>query len=114
VRYSHSGTQLPLTVSLTVCGSLGTGKSLSFVRPPQNMRALESLEYKRVWDEFDRRFTFRPSVDSFPGIEEPNDSITFRFVEIDDESMLEELQSSILGALKACSAFAHEVYYLDW
>lgn len=84
------------------------------VRPPSNMRALESLEYESVWDEFDRRFTFRPSVKTFPGINEPSDSITFRFVESDDESMVDELQISIFRALRACNAFAHEVYYLDW
>jgi hypothetical protein len=78
------------------------------------MRALDSLEYKRVWDEFDSLFTFRPSVEDFPGIEEPKDSITFRLAEGYDDSMLDELQASILGALEACNAFEKEVYYLDW
>ncbi len=78
------------------------------------MRALDSLEYKRVWDEFDGLFTFRPSVEAFPGIEEPKDSITFRLAEGYDDSMLDELQASILGALEACNAFEKEVYYLDW
>ena len=78
------------------------------------MRALDNLEYKRVWDEFYRLFLFRPSVETFPGIEEPKDSITFRLADDYPDLLVDELKASILGALEACHAFEKEVYYLDW
>jgi hypothetical protein len=78
------------------------------------MLTLDRFKYETVWNDFYNKFCFRPSVDAFPGIEEPHDSITFRLADEYDEAMLDELKSSILSSLKICNAFTEEVYFLDW
>ncbi len=79
------------------------------------MRVLAEVEYDEVWNAFERKFAFRPSVSGpFPGISEPPDSITFRLASNVDEAMLHELKVALWDAFTACGAWSTEIYYLDW
>jgi hypothetical protein len=79
------------------------------------MRTLTDPEYGKVWDTFEDRFDFRPSVNGpFPAISEPPQSITFSLAPNVDDEMLSELQTAIFDAFAVTGAFTDEIYYLDW
>jgi len=79
------------------------------------MRSLVNSEYSEVWDNFEKKFSFRPSVNGpFPAIKEPDDSITFLLAWDHDDAMIDELRNAIFSALAACAIEAQEFYYLDW
>ncbi|MFZ6769856.1 DUF2716 domain-containing protein [Undibacterium sp. Di26W] len=79
------------------------------------MRALDDDEYAKVWDNFDKTFSFRPSVKGpFPAITEPKDSITFLLAHDYDDALLDELENALFQAFLDCGYASKEVYYLDW
>ena len=79
------------------------------------MRRLGNNEYTEVWDNFEKMFSFRPSVKGpFPAIKEPRDSITFLLALNYDDAMIDEFRSAIFNALAECAAESEEIYYLDW
>lgn len=79
------------------------------------MRSLVNHEYSEVWDSFQKKFSFRPSVNGpFPAIKEPKDSITFLLALDYDDYMIDELRNLIFSALAECAPEVQEFFYLDW
>ncbi|MFD1245073.1 DUF2716 domain-containing protein [Paralysiella testudinis] len=80
----------------------------------ESMRLLAEPEYSVIWDEFYRKYNFNPSIENFPSISEPRQSITFGLALTHNDAMIHELTKCITGGLK-CSTFGNEeFYYLDW
>ncbi|MFZ6759603.1 DUF2716 domain-containing protein [Undibacterium sp. Ji50W] len=79
------------------------------------MRTLDDDEYARVWNNFDKKFSFCPSVEGpFPAITEPTDSITFLLAHDYDDTLIDELGNVLFQAFIECGYESKEVYYLDW
>ncbi len=83
---------------------------------------LSRTEYDAVWDRFERRFEFRPSIyeSDWPGIREPAPSVTFDisgFYRRDpraSEAMEWDLNLCVLEALRRCTGPSRWLYALDW
>src|SRR5262249_12047493 len=79
------------------------------------IRKLDEREYNRIWRVFERSFDFRPGVDGpFPGIVEPNPSVTFELIEKHQDKDVDEFAEIVRRALQHCSKDGGEIYYLDW
>ncbi len=101
-------------------------------RPPNSLESREAYmaaweelsrtEYDAVWDRFERRFEFRPSIyeSDWPGIREPAPSVTFDisgFYRRDpraSEAMEWDLNLCVLEALRRCTGPSRWLYALDW
>lgn len=84
-----------------------------------NWIELNDKEYSQVWNEFYARFRFRPSMSSFPGIEEPFGSITWSidrpFENLNSDQLLDNFNEILRSGLqKLCSDQSAFVYALDW
>jgi hypothetical protein len=79
------------------------------------MRTLTEPEYTRIWDAFTLRFDFRTSYGGpYPGITEPDPSITFELPEEHTDRDIDEFSDAVHQALHRCAAGTGEIYYLDW
>jgi hypothetical protein len=79
------------------------------------MRKLQDPEYTRIWEAFSRRFDFRPSYGGpYPGISEPDPSITFELPEEHTDQDVDEFSEAVRRAIRHCAKGDQEVYYLDW
>ncbi|MEV7417561.1 DUF2716 domain-containing protein [Streptomyces sp. NPDC089919] len=81
--------------------------------------ALGEAEYHRVWDRFSAEFAFRPSVyaTQWPGIEEPEASLTWSLAALDDDpgdKRLDRLVEVVRQALRDCVAPGDTLLALDW
>jgi hypothetical protein len=74
-----------------------------------------SEESGRLWDRFDAVFRFRPSVDDFPGIDEPTPSITYDLV-YEDGTRVEPVwvERTLLAALRRVTGVDESVVVLNW
>jgi len=80
-----------------------------------NMRTLGIDEYDEVWANFEKAFSFRPSVRGpFPAITEPKDSMTFLLARDYDDALIDELNNVLFQAFIDCGYESKEVCYLDW
>jgi hypothetical protein len=77
---------------------------------------LSSVESSGVWDRFYDRFQFRPSVlpEQWPGIAEPEPSVTYRFEYPSDPGEVVDLHESALAAFRACTPPGGRMVVLDW
>jgi hypothetical protein len=81
---------------------------------------LTKSEHDSIWSAFENRFQFRPSVEqsNWPGIHEPEDSITYSIGHVYNESRYERLTTDLCR--KVVSAFRKtivrpaRVAVLDW
>ena len=72
----------------------------------EGLRRLYDPEYAEVWDRFDAKFDFRPSIYEFPGITEPSPSITWSLDELNDDPgyrKLDRLVDVVQDGLASCS-----------
>ncbi|MEU1845309.1 DUF2716 domain-containing protein [Micromonospora sediminicola] len=66
-------------------------------------------EYADVWDRFDARFDFRPSLHDFPAITEPTPSVTWRLGDPDDDRFVEVVRAAVTALTGAGT-----ILCLDW
>ncbi len=79
------------------------------------MRTLQEPEYSRIWEYFNRAFSFRPGYGGpYPAIVEPDPSIVFEIPENYTDEDIDEFSQFVHESLKRCSQISEEVYYLDW
>ncbi|MFH8386223.1 DUF2716 domain-containing protein [Kitasatospora sp. NPDC018058] len=73
-------------------------------------------EHDALWDRFEARFEFKPSIAMFPGITEPPASVTWRLAAIDgtNDTIVDELQLIVERGLRACAGPGELLYWLDW
>jgi hypothetical protein len=72
-------------------------------------------EYGRVWDEFTRRFGFRPGRQ--PAISEPPESVTWSLDRLDDDPdyvRLDAMVEVVNAGLWACTPRTGALLILDW
>lgn len=87
-----------------------------------NQVALSDTEQDAVWQEFDTRFCFRPSIHSidWPGIREPVPSVTDDIAGVYDleeqayVAGLDDLERKLVAALRRVTAPGECIYFLDW
>lgn len=80
---------------------------------------LASNERASAWDRFESKFAFRPSTTEFPGIREPQDSVTFDISRVygDPERyqrLTMDLSRKLVAALRRCVPEGGVVHVLDW
>ena len=78
---------------------------------------LESEEYNMVWDKFENIYKFTPSIypEKWPGIKEPNPSITFTWRDLDGfNEKTEVLDKILISAFTVLSSENRIKYILDW
>jgi hypothetical protein len=83
----------------------------------EGLRRLYDSEYAEVWDRFDAKFDFRPSIYEFPGITEPSPSITWSLDELNDDPSyrrLDRLVDVVQDGLASCSKPGESLWILDW
>src|SRR5688500_2647443 len=79
------------------------------------MRKLQAAEYTQIWEAFSQAFEFRPGYGGpYPGINEPDPSITFELPEDYTDQDVDEFSEGVRKALQQCAKGDEEVYYLDW
>ncbi|MES0832867.1 DUF2716 domain-containing protein [Nocardiopsis tropica] len=92
-----------------------TVRSYHWVPPgtPATTRPVQMLlsdpEHDDLWDRFDERFSFAPSVERYPGIVEPPDSATW-FLDGPDEA----IEDTVLRGLLDSVLPGEPLYWLDW
>lgn len=80
-------------------------------------KELDNDEYNKVWDYFEEKFRFNPSVKSseWPGIIEPKPSITITWRNYDIEKLeFDSLESCFHNAFKQLPEQSSIYYALDW
>lgn len=89
--------------------------------PPARNRPVRMLfddpEHDAVWNRFEERFAFKPSMSVFPGIAEPPASVTWHLAAVTDApdgGAVDELQAVIKRGLRACASPGEALYWLDW
>lgn len=78
---------------------------------------LSRKEYNKVWDSFDEKFDFKPSVysENFPGILEPTPSITYEISrDFGDDEEIADLNDKVLSALRSQVSREERIYALEW
>ncbi|MFF7251305.1 DUF2716 domain-containing protein [Embleya sp. NPDC008237] len=83
----------------------------------ERLRLLSGPEYTDVWDRFDARFAFRPSVCEFPGITEPSPSITWSLDALRDDPgdrNLDRLVDVVQDGLVDRCGPGESLWLLDW
>ncbi|MFD0278032.1 DUF2716 domain-containing protein [Kitasatospora sp. NPDC127111] len=81
------------------------------------LHRLTSAEYTDIWDRFDARFDFRPSINAFPGIAEPSPSITWSLDALNEDPgdrKLDSLVDIVQNGLGKCSRPTESLWILDW
>jgi hypothetical protein len=76
-------------------------------------------EYDAIWDRFEAKFRFRPSVSDFPAIKEPVPSRTYSIAAAFSDSsptgyLTEDIDDAALRVCSAIAAPAGRVIALDW
>ncbi|MFH8385823.1 DUF2716 domain-containing protein [Kitasatospora sp. NPDC018058] len=74
-------------------------------------------DHNDIWDRFDARFDFRPSMHVFPGITEPSPSITWSLDALNDDPgdcKLDRLVDVVQEGLAKCSDPGESLWILDW
>ena len=73
-------------------------------------------EANEIWDSFDGKFSFRPSVSAadFPSIIEPVPSITHQISQKYDDADIADLETKVLAALKRLVGNNEKICVLDW
>jgi hypothetical protein len=76
-------------------------------------------ESSQIWNDFDSRFRFRPSMKRFPGFTEPLDSVTYSIAgAYGDGTRYQEasldLGAKLVAALRRCVPRDEFVFALDW
>lgn len=79
-------------------------------------KLLPQSEYDSVWDNFEERFDFKPTVNpnQFPSIKEPVGSITYRFDYPVEPEIIDDLESKTLSAFLSVVSVSDALYVLDW
>ena len=80
---------------------------------------LELVERDAIWDAFYERFRFRPSMTEFPGLHEPEDSVTFSLSGMcGDEDrywrVRRACEAAALAAFRKLVAPGGYLHVLDW
>ena len=80
---------------------------------------LRAEESDATWDRFEAGFAFRPSMTEFPGIREPEESVTFDISGVygDPERYAQltlDLSHKLVTALRRCVPENGVVHVLDW
>jgi hypothetical protein len=74
---------------------------------------LNEQEYDLVWDRFDFWFDFSPSTFRFPGILEPNPSITYSFENFLEHDV-DDFYEKALKVFQEVVPVGDRIYALDW
>lgn len=80
---------------------------------------LTNTEYTKVWDDFERKFNFKPSAET-PAIDEPKGSLVFDIssyfqLDEDEQQLLEkDLNEKLLQCFKIIVKKDEFIYALDW
>ncbi|MFE2870920.1 DUF2716 domain-containing protein [Embleya sp. NPDC059259] len=83
----------------------------------ERLHRLSGPEYMGIWDRFDARFDFRPSVCVFPGITEPSPSITWSLDALNDDPgdrHLDRLVDVVQDGLTDHTGPGESLWILDW
>ncbi|MBT2451516.1 DUF2716 domain-containing protein [Streptomyces sp. ISL-43] len=81
-------------------------------RPVRETRAGDE---DRLWDRFHEEFGFRPSMNRFPGIDEPTPSATWSLEALDgEEEKLGALDENVNRALTELTRPGELLCFLDW
>jgi Protein of unknown function (DUF2716) len=81
------------------------------------LERLRDSESRKVWDQFDAKFTLCPSIETFPAITEPVESITWSLDGPDqrlDELKIDCLNMLIYNILAACALPGSSPLILEW
>jgi hypothetical protein len=73
------------------------------------IRPVGEVEYADLLDRFTRKFTFRPSVHTFPALAEPENSVTWA----EHLGAADEIQAIVRRGLAACTAPGELVFWAD-
>jgi hypothetical protein len=79
-------------------------------------RELTNAEMDDVWERFERRFLFRPSIEprNWPGLAEPIPSVTYLLPSSWTEEQEVELTHGALAAFRRLCASGEVMTALDW
>jgi len=66
-----------------------------------------------VWDRFDARFDFRPSMQRFPAITEPVPSVTWSLATLDNDTKLDRFVDVVHNGLRTLAG-GGSILFLDW
>jgi hypothetical protein len=85
----------------------------------QAWELLSQSEYDAVWDNFEEKFDFRPTVNpnKFPSIKEPLGSITYQFEypsAENEENAITDINAKSLTAFQLLLSSNEAIYALDW
>ena len=77
------------------------------------------MEEHATWDRFDAKFRFRPSTKYWPGIKEPEASVTYDISHVYGaperyDRLTLDLSHKLVSALRGCVADGDVVHVLDW
>jgi hypothetical protein len=80
---------------------------------------LASSEVESTWEFFYSEFAFRPSATEFPGIREPEASVTFDISRVYGDTehykrLTMDLSRKLVAALRRCVPQGGVVHVLDW
>ncbi len=82
---------------------------------------LDQDTYQAAWDAFEREFCFRPSVreEDWPGIREPEDSITFSIGHVYGDPdryvrLTNDLGCKLIEAFRRCVEAGSTIFVFDW
>lgn len=80
---------------------------------------LASNDCDSAWDRFESEFAFCPSTTRFPGIREPEDSVTFDISGVYGDAeryqrLTMDLSRKLVAALRRCVPEGGVVHVLDW
>ncbi|WP_235599352.1 DUF2716 domain-containing protein [Paenibacillus amylolyticus] len=81
-----------------------------------NWIPLQDNEYKRVWDKFDKDFSFKPSIypKDWPTFSIHGPYITFEMIKNYKEEEINELEEVCKTIFKSCLEPHEYLYALDW
>ena len=81
----------------------------------ENWKKLNSIEYDSVWDKFEEKYQFRPSVSEFPGITNKFPQLKFDIEKCyDDIFKNEKIENIALDLFKKITKPNERMYALDW